>query len=77
VIVGNLEKAGSLIRTPHAVHGRIQHLDLSDNGRALLRKCRERVYRLEGDLTAGLTADDERAVRRWLVKVATAETTQT
>jgi len=77
VIVGNLEKAGSLIRTPHAVHGRIQHLDLSDNGRALLRKCRERVYRLEGDLTAGLSADEERAVRRWLVKVATAETTQT
>ncbi|MBW8908040.1 MAG: MarR family transcriptional regulator [Mesorhizobium sp.] len=77
VIVGNLEKAGSLVRTPHAIHGRIQHLDLSDSGRALLKKCRERVYRLEGDLAAGLSAADERAVRRWLVNVAAAEATQT
>ncbi|RUU11706.1 MarR family transcriptional regulator [Mesorhizobium sp. USDA-HM6] len=74
VIVGNLEKAGSLVRKPHAVHGRIQHLDLSDSGRALLRKCRERVQKLERELTAGLSADGERAVRRWLVGIATADT---
>ena len=43
VIVANLERAGSLVRKPHAVHGRIQHIDLSDSGRALLRECRERV----------------------------------
>ncbi|PBB38326.1 MarR family transcriptional regulator [Mesorhizobium sp. WSM3864] len=72
VIVGNLEKAGSVVRKPHAVHGRIQHLDLSDSGRALLKKCRERVQRLERQLTAGLSANDERAVRRWLVAVAIA-----
>ncbi|MDX8477640.1 MarR family transcriptional regulator [Mesorhizobium sp. VK24D] len=76
VIVGNLEKAGSLVRKPHAVHGRIQHLDLSDSGRALLKKCRERVQRLERELTAGLSADEERAVRRWLVAVATADAAQ-
>lgn len=73
VIVGNLEKAGSLVRRPHAVHGRIQHLDLSDSGRALLKKCRERVYKLEGELAAGLSAEEERAVRRWLVAVATTD----
>ena len=76
VIVGNLEKAGSLVRRPHAVHGRIQHLDLSDSGRALLKKCRERVYKLEGELTAGLSAEEERAVRGWLVAVATADAAQ-
>jgi DNA-binding MarR family transcriptional regulator len=76
VIVGNLEKAGSLVRKPHAIHGRIQHLDLSDSGRALLKKCRERVHRLEGELTAGLSAEEERAVRRWLVGVATTDVAQ-
>ncbi|WFP65171.1 MarR family transcriptional regulator [Mesorhizobium sp. WSM4904] len=76
VIVGNLEKAGSLVRKPHAVHGRIQHLDLSDKGRALLKKCRERVQRLERELTVGLSAAEERAVRSWLVGVATADAAQ-
>ncbi|MFL5166851.1 MAG: MarR family transcriptional regulator, partial [Microvirga sp.] len=66
--------AGSLVRKPHAMHGRIQHLDLSDSGRALLRKCRKRVRKLERELTAGLSADGERAIRRWLVGVATADT---
>ncbi|WP_192252493.1 MarR family winged helix-turn-helix transcriptional regulator [Mesorhizobium silamurunense] len=75
VIVGNLERAGSLVRKPHAVHGRIQHLDLSDSGRALLKKCRERVQKLERELTAGLSANEERAVRRWLVSVAMAGAT--
>ncbi|AZO28092.1 MULTISPECIES: MarR family transcriptional regulator [Mesorhizobium] len=75
VIVANLERAGSLVRKPHAVHGRIQHLDLSDSGRALLKKCRERVQKLERELTAGLSATEERAVRRWLVGVATADAT--
>ena len=74
VIVANLERAGSLVRKPHAVHGRIQHIDLSDSGRALLRACRERVNTLEGELTAGLSAEDERIVRRWLVGVATTDT---
>ncbi len=72
VIVGNLEKAGALVRKPHAVHGRIQHLDLSESGRALLGKCRERVQKLEKELTVGLAAEEERAVRRWLVGIATA-----
>jgi DNA-binding MarR family transcriptional regulator len=76
VIVGNLEKAGSLVRKPHAVHGRIRHLDLSDSGRELLKKCRDRVYRLETELTAGFSAGDERTVRRWLVSVATAGAAQ-
>ncbi|RWA73015.1 MarR family transcriptional regulator [Mesorhizobium sp.] len=75
VIVANLERAGSLVRKPHAVHGRIQHLDLSDSGRALLKKCRERVQKLERELTAGLSATEEHAVRRWLVGVATADAT--
>lgn len=73
VIVANLERAGSLVRKPHAVHGRIQHIDLSDSGRALLRACRERVHAIESELTEGLSDAEERAVRRWLVGVAMAD----
>ena len=74
VIVANLERAGSLVRRPHAVHGRIQHIELSDSGQALLRECRERVHAIERELKEGLSSGEERAVRRWLVGVATAET---
>lgn len=75
VIVANLERAGSLGRKPHAVHGRIQHLDLSDSGTALLKTCRERVHALEKELARDLSGEEERTVRRWLVAVATASTT--
>lgn len=75
VIVANLERAGSLVRKPHAVHGRIQHLDLSDSGTALLKTCRERVHALEKELARDLSGEEERTVRRWLVAVATANTT--
>lgn len=71
VIVANLLKAGSLVRRPHEVHGRIQQLDLSEEGRALLATCRERVHAIETALTRDLAPDEESAVRRWLVRVAT------
>ncbi|WP_323123660.1 MarR family winged helix-turn-helix transcriptional regulator [Burkholderia alba] len=70
VIVANLEKRGAIARRPHAVHGRIQQIEMSDEGRALLARCRERVRRLDAQLRDGLTDDEERAIRRWLVRVA-------
>lgn len=72
VIVGNLARQGAIVRRPHAVHGRIRQIELSDSGRALLTACRERVVALEKSLAAGLTEAEEQAVRRWLVAVATA-----
>ena len=77
VIVANLERAGSLVRKPHAIHGRIQHIDLSDSGLALLKKCRERVQAIEAEMTNELSSEEERTVRRWLVGVATANKAQT
>lgn len=70
VIVANLERAGALARRPHAVHGRIQHLDVTQAGAALLARCRERVTVLEESLATGLTAAEERTIRRWLVAMA-------
>lgn len=71
VIVANLERAGSIVRRPHAIHGRIQHLDLSESGNALLATCRARVHAIEHELIADLTPDEEQAIRKWLVHVAT------
>lgn len=70
VIIANLEKAGLIVRRPHEVHGRIQHLDLSEKGLTLLAAARAKVHALEADLVAGLSAADEQIVRRWLVFVA-------
>ncbi len=73
VIVANLKRAGSIVRRPHAIHGRIQHLDLSESGNALLATCRARVHAIEHELIDDLAPDEEQAIRRWLVHVATAE----
>ena len=40
-------------------------------GATLLARCKRRVEALEARLTAGLSPADEKAVRRWLVSVAT------
>ena len=70
VIVGNLKKSGALVSRPHAVHGRIRQLSLTPEGETLLARCKERVRVLEDDLADGLSAAEERSLRRWLVRVA-------
>lgn len=70
VIVANLERAGSVARRPHPVHGRIQTLEITDSGKGLLARCRERVQVLERQLAAGLSPEEEAVIRRWLAAVA-------
>lgn len=71
LIVANLERAGRVTRSVDPAHGRIQRMSLTGEGAALLDRCRDRVADLEGRLAAGLTAEQEQIVRRWLVRVAT------
>lgn len=73
VIVANLKRAGALASRPHAVHGRIRQLSLTQDGEALLARCKERVHALEADLSDGLAPGEEQAVRRWLVRIAVAD----
>jgi DNA-binding MarR family transcriptional regulator len=73
VIVANLRRAALVVRRPHAVHGRVQHVDLTPKGQALLDTCRARVHAVETEVTAALGADEERTIRRWLVRLAAAE----
>ena len=68
-IVANLIKAELLERRPHDFHGRIQILDLTDNGRRVLAACQSRVKEVEDALLSELNPKDERVIRRWLVKV--------
>jgi DNA-binding MarR family transcriptional regulator len=70
VIVANLKRAKLLESRPHAVHGRIKQLALTAPAAAVLKRCKQRVAAIEADLAAGLSASEERALRRFLVRVA-------
>jgi len=70
VIIGNLKRSGLVQARPHAVHGRIRHLELTPAGRAMLARCRRRVLAVEQRLGAGLAPQEEAAIRRWLVRIA-------
>lgn len=73
VIMNNLEKVGAIARTPHPVHGRIQTIALTETGRTLLAGCKARATKVDEDLRAGLTSEEEQVVRRWLVSLASPE----
>lgn len=70
VIVRNLEKAGAIEKSAHAVHGRILRLTATAKGQALLRRCRARVTEVEERLGGLVGREEERVVRRWLSAVA-------
>ncbi|MDR3519082.1 MAG: MarR family winged helix-turn-helix transcriptional regulator [Azospirillaceae bacterium] len=76
VIIANLQRRGAVVRRPHEVHGRIQHIDLSDSGAALLAACRARAHAVEQELTTRLPPAEEQAIRHWLVGVAAAAGTK-
>lgn len=70
VIVANLVRRGVVLRTPHAVHGRIQQLEATAAGVELFGMCKERAEKLSRRLSGELTPDELRTVRRWLSAVA-------
>lgn len=70
VIVANLERAGALTRKPHAVHGRILEIELTEQGKRTLAASRTRAHAIDGDLAEGLSAPEQKLIRRWLVRLA-------
>jgi DNA-binding MarR family transcriptional regulator len=70
VIVKNLERIGAIQREPHAVHGRILVLSPTNKGRRLLRESHARAHLIERELARGLSASEEKVVKRWLAQVA-------
>jgi DNA-binding MarR family transcriptional regulator len=70
VIVGNLERAGAVMKSADAEHGRILRLTATPRGQALLKRCRTRVHEVEEKLARLIGRDEERVVRQWLGAVA-------
>lgn len=69
-IVARLIAAGLLSRRPHAIHGRIRPLALTDAGHGRLAEARTLVDAVETAMTAGLSASEEATIRAWLAALA-------
>ena len=70
VIIRNLERDGAIRKTPHPVHGRMLQWKVTPRGATLLAKCRRHAQAIERRLVAGLSANTQRRIRRWLAKIA-------
>ena len=71
-IVRALELRGAIRKEPDRVHGRILRLMITDEGRALNKRCRALTAPIEAALQAKMSANAEGAIRQWLVDVAKA-----
>jgi DNA-binding MarR family transcriptional regulator len=69
-IIGNLERAGLIARSPHPIHGRVQVIALTKTGRALLSRCKERARKTDAAVRAELSPQEEAVIRRWLIALA-------
>jgi DNA-binding MarR family transcriptional regulator len=70
VIIRNLERDGAIRKTPHPVHGRVLQWTVTRRGAALLDRCRRHAQAVERRLAAGLSAQAQRTIRRWLTRIA-------
>ena len=70
VIIRNLERDGAIKKTPHPVRGRVLQWTVTRRGSALLDKCRRHAQATERRLVAGLSANAQITIRRWLAKIA-------
>jgi DNA-binding MarR family transcriptional regulator len=69
-IISNLERAGLITRSAHPIHGRVQVIALTQTGRTLLSRCKERAAKADAELKAGMAPEVEAVIRRWLVNLA-------
>lgn len=71
-IVRALEMRGAIRKEPDRVNGRILRLIITEEGRALNKRCRALAAPVEAALKAKMNAGAENAIRQWLVDVASA-----
>lgn len=70
VIVNNLERAGWVHRRPHAEHGRVQQIALTEAGEETLQQSKTAVKQAESSLLSRVPINEDAIIRRWLVEVA-------
>jgi len=71
-IVRALELRGAIRKEPDPVNRRILRLMITEEGRALNKRCRVLTTPIEGALKAKMNANAEAAIRQWLVDIARA-----
>lgn len=71
-IVRALEKRAAIRKEPDRVNRRILRLIITEEGRALNKRCRALTAPIEAALKARMNASAEAAIRQWLVDVAEA-----
>lgn len=69
VIVANLEKMELISRHSHAIHKKIQQLEITDKGLVLHNQCREAVWETEKELLMDNSYENEGMIRNWLLQV--------
>lgn len=69
-IVRGLELRGAIRKEPDPANGRILRLIITEEGRALNRRCRLLTAPIQATLKAKMNANTEAAIRQWLVDVA-------
>jgi DNA-binding MarR family transcriptional regulator len=69
VIIANLEDKDLIVRCPHEIHGRIQHINLTKKGRNLLKKCDKPMRAFQKKLLVGFSAKEAKIIRRWLMSM--------
>jgi DNA-binding MarR family transcriptional regulator len=70
LIVRKLERDKLIGRTSHETHGRVLRLELTDEGRTVLRQCKLATDKVEQRLLAFFDQPTEIKVRKWLTQVA-------
>ena len=71
-IVRALEMRGAISKEPDRVNGRILRLRVTEEGRALNKRCRALTAPIEATLKGRMGPNTESAIRQWLVEVAKA-----
>ena len=71
-IVRALEERGAIRKEPDPLHGRILRLVVTQEGRALNKRCRALTAPIEAALKARLDPARDSTVRQWLVDIAKA-----
>jgi DNA-binding MarR family transcriptional regulator len=69
-IVATLERDGLVERHPHATHGRILQITLTEEGGRRVDEARPKVMRLERIVDNGYSEEEIAIIKRWLVSAA-------
>ncbi|WP_424213645.1 MarR family winged helix-turn-helix transcriptional regulator [Streptomyces sp. BI20] len=73
-VLGNLEKAGHVVRAPSPLHQRVLVVRATDSGRALVRRADEAALAVERRLGDAFTPEERAALEEYLERAVVALT---